>query len=268
MKRVERYYDNNTLREWQRLERHRTEYALTLRALARHLPPAPARIADIGGGPGRYAIPLTQQGYAVTLLDLSAGNLAFAQDKAAEAGVTLAEVVCGNALDLAQFADESFDAVLLLGPLYHLVVEDQRRGAVRESLRILKPGGMLAAAFINRLAVVRWAASEEPLWPIEKPDEVERLMSTGVNEDQGAGFTDAYFCHPDEIMPLMESCGLHTVELVGCEGAVSRLEAHINALEGAAFEAWADLNERIARDPTLLPSAEHLLYIGRKLPPR
>ena len=88
--------------------------------------------------------------HALAQLHAAAGNLAFAQEKAAEAGVTLAEVVSGNALNLAQFADESFDAVLLLGPLYHLVVEDQRRSAVRESLRILKPGGVLAAALLGR----------------------------------------------------------------------------------------------------------------------
>ena len=75
---VEQLYDSDPQREWAREARHRTEFAVTRRALADYLPPSPAAIADLGGGPGRYAIPLTQQGYAVTLVDLSRENLAAA----------------------------------------------------------------------------------------------------------------------------------------------------------------------------------------------
>ena len=90
MSSIEQYYDENPAREWARLERHRTEFAVTMRALADYLPPPPADIIDIGGGPGRYAIALAQQGYHVTLVDLAAQNLVFAQEKAQETGVALA----------------------------------------------------------------------------------------------------------------------------------------------------------------------------------
>ena len=78
---VEQLYDSDPQREWAREARHRTEFAITRRVLADYLPAAPATIADLGGRPGRYAIPLAQQGYAVTLVDLSRGNLALAQEK-------------------------------------------------------------------------------------------------------------------------------------------------------------------------------------------
>jgi hypothetical protein len=48
---VRAYYDRNTAVEWERLERHRTEFAVTLRALRHNLPPPPAAILDVGGGP-------------------------------------------------------------------------------------------------------------------------------------------------------------------------------------------------------------------------
>ena len=80
---VEAMYDADSEREWQRLVRHRTEFGVTMRALDDYLPSAPAKILDIGGGPGRYAIVLTQQGYEVTLLDLSQNNLTLARQKAA-----------------------------------------------------------------------------------------------------------------------------------------------------------------------------------------
>ena len=90
MSHVQNFYDENIQSEWERLEiRHRTEFAVTLRALEEFLPPAPVKLIDIGGGPGRYSITLAGQGYDVTLVDLSAGNLAFARQKAAEADVRL-----------------------------------------------------------------------------------------------------------------------------------------------------------------------------------
>ncbi|MFN2109803.1 MAG: class I SAM-dependent methyltransferase, partial [Anaerolineae bacterium] len=107
---VQNLYRSAPEREWQRMERHRTEFAVTLRALDAHLPPAPAHVLDCGGGPGRYAIALTQRGYEVTLFDLSPELLTMAQEKAAEAGVTLHGFEQGPAIDLSRFADDSFDA--------------------------------------------------------------------------------------------------------------------------------------------------------------
>ena len=153
MKNVQNFYDENAQSEWERLEvRHRTEYAVTLRALEEFLPSAPAKLIDIGGGPGRYAIPLAGQGYGVMLVDLSAGNLAFAQQKAFEAGLKLSGYIHANALDLSVFPAESFDVALLMGPLYHLHTEAERHQALGGAHRLLKPGGLIFAAVITRFA--------------------------------------------------------------------------------------------------------------------
>lgn len=79
---VATHYANNPHYEWVRLERHRTEFAVTQRIMAEYLPAAPANIIDIGGGPGRYALWLASRGHRVTLLDLAAGNLRFAERQA------------------------------------------------------------------------------------------------------------------------------------------------------------------------------------------
>ena len=100
---IQALYDRNPEQEWDRMDRHPTEFAVTLRALAEHLPPPPASILDCGGGPGRYAIELAGQGYQVTLFDLSPGNLALAEAKAQEADVTLAGLLQGTAIDLSRF---------------------------------------------------------------------------------------------------------------------------------------------------------------------
>jgi S-adenosylmethionine-dependent methyltransferase len=263
---VESYYDDSAEREWARLERHRTEFAVTMRALAEYLPPAPATVLDIGGGPGRYAINLAQVGYRVTLLDLSSASLEFARGKAAEAGVDLAGYVHADALDLSAIPDESYDTVLLMGPLYHLLELEDRRRAVLEARRVLKPGGRAFAAFITRYAPIRYAAKHEPDLLLRGQPSAQELLETGQHrpETPGGGFTQAYFAHPGEIRPLMEGCGFSTVGMIGCEGVVSRIEEQVNELTGETWEAWVDLNYNAGKDPYLYGAAEHLLYIGTK----
>lgn len=267
MNEVEAFYDKNPQYEWERLEHHRMEFAVTLRALKDYLPPAPAQILDVGGGPGRYAIALAQLGYEVTLFDLSKSCLELAKQKAQEAGVKIAGFEHGDARDLSRFADESFDAILLMGPLYHLLIEEDRRRALCEARRVLKANGLLFAAFITKYAVLRWATKEEPNWIIKHPERLETLLSLGAlpKRPDDTGFTSAYFAHPNEIKPLIESEGFDTLDLIACEGIISMIEGKINELTGEAFEAWVELNYKLGRDPSILGAAEHILYVGRKL---
>ncbi len=260
MSQVEAYYNADPQLEWERHQRHRTEFAVTLRALREYLPPAPARVADIGGGPGYYAVELAHQGYHVTLLDLSAANIALGRQKAAEAGVTLAASLTGNALHLDGFADRSYDAVLLLGPLYHLLSEEDRRQAVREALRILRPGGLLFAAFITRFAPVRDDAVRLAMLDDHK-ELFRELWASGINPP-GTDFTEAYFAHPAEVVPFMESCGMETRLVVGVEGVAAGHEARINQLSGSAFDNWTEINYLLGQEPSLWGASDHLLYIG------
>jgi S-adenosylmethionine-dependent methyltransferase len=259
-------YDQQPEREWERMERHRTEFALTMRALAEHLPPPPAQVLDCGGGPGRYAIELARRGYEVTLFDLSAGCLQLAREKATEAGVTLAGYEQGTSTDLSRFPDASFDAVLLMGPLYHLLEEDERRQTLAEAHRVLKPGGFLYAAFISRYAAIRWAAAHEPSWILEHPELTEMILTTGVLPPRGKSDTEfvAHFAHPTEVIPLCQRVGFEVVRVLGVEGLVSMVEDGVNALSGEAWDTWVDLNYRIAADPSIHGCVEHLLVVAVK----
>jgi SAM-dependent methyltransferase len=264
MSKVEAFYDAGAQYEWGRLERHRTEFAVNLRALEARLPAPPATVLDIGGGPGRYSIALAQRGYTTTLFDLSAGLLAFAREKANELGVQLARTVHGNALDLNAFVDEQFDAVLLMGPLYHLQTLELRQQAIREAKRVLKPGGMLAAAFINRLGPVIEVGVDAPEWVISHPKGLEQLLSTGTVPEDETKFPGAYFARPEEVRPLLEGEGLVTLDLLASEGVVHAREEKVNALTGSDWETWVDLNYRLCREPSILGGSGHLLWVGRK----
>ncbi len=265
MSHIQNFYDENVQNEWERLGvRHRTEFAVTLRALSEFLPPAPAKVIDIGGGPGRYSIALTCKGYQVTLVDLSESNLVFARERASEIGVSLEGVFQNNAVDLSAFASESFDAALLMGPLYHLWNESERLLALREAYRLLKPRGAIFASFISRFAAFQDGAANGFSWILEKPELNEKLLTTGINVGLTDGFTDAYFAHPEEVIPLCEAAGFKTLLRLGCEGVVGGHETYVNSLIGKDFEIWADLNYRIGKDPSAIGASEHILYIGSK----
>lgn len=260
---VEDFYNMQAQREWERFDRHPTEFAVTQRALAQYLPPPPAAVLDCGGGPGRYAIHLAGRGYTVTLLDLAQANLDLAAHKAAETGVTLHELIHGNALDLSALPPASFDAVLLMGPLYHLTQAEQRQQAVRQAHQVLKPGGVIFAAFITIYAPLRYDARFLPMELVENPAMTEQILSTGVN-DPSFGFTEAWFAKPEEVAPFMEANGFETRLLLGQEGIVPGMEDGVNTLSGPAWTYWADLNYRLGQHPALRGAADHLLYIGSK----
>lgn len=273
MDEIEAFYDRNAQNEWDRLDRHRTEFAITLRALEEHLPKPPLEVLDIGGGPGRYSIALAKRGYTVTLLDLSRICLEFAKEKATKSEVKLVGYRHGTALDLSAFRDDSFGAVLLMGPLYHLLEDDRRRRAIREARRVLKPNGLMFASIITRYAPFRWAAKNEPEW-LETSGNRWRLLETGVwrpsidgtPSTARVGFTDSYFANPVEMRVLLDSEKLENLNLVACEGIISMIEEKVNELKGRDFDKWVDLNYKLSKDSGIHGSAEHLLYICRKTP--
>jgi S-adenosylmethionine-dependent methyltransferase len=263
---VRMYYDGDPQHEWERLERHRTEAAITWRVLGQYLPPAPADVLDCGGGPGRYAIQLAQRGYAVTLFDLSPENLAYARGQAQAAGVTLQAYDLGDATDLGRYGDESFEAVLLMGPLYHLLEVEQRQQALQEARRVLRPGGTLFAAFINRYAGHIQAAIRDPLLPLKDAENSIKLLHTGKLTPEGVrpgGFV-AYMAHPTEVSALIWSAGFEHLETLSLEGLVGGYEGEVNALQGEAWDTWLEINWQVARDPSLFGASQHLLAVARR----
>ena len=126
------------------------EFERTIGILAEHLPRPPAVVADIGGGPGRYALWLAERGYTVRHRDIVPKHVDQLGADAAACGLSI-ETAVGDARAI-DLADGGADAVLLLGPLYHLQARDDRLRALREAARVVRPGGPVFAAAISRWA--------------------------------------------------------------------------------------------------------------------
>ncbi|MBU0596230.1 class I SAM-dependent methyltransferase, partial [Candidatus Bipolaricaulota bacterium] len=160
---VRRYYNEQVETEWARLESPYSgfELASTLRLTDTHFPPG-CRVADIGGGPGRYTVELLRRGYRVTLVDLSEKAIELAAARLEELGLNAEALHRADARDLSCIESGSFHAALMLGPMYHIVEEEGRAAALAELHRILRPGAPAIVGFINPWGVLRAGLLEFP----------------------------------------------------------------------------------------------------------
>lgn len=259
------YYNNDPDTERSRLERHQLEYDLTWRYLDQYLP-SNGSVLEIGAATGRYTVGLAQQGYSVTAVDLSAGNLEVCRRSLAEAGLEKkVQLVLADARDLSHVIERAFDAVLLMGPLYHLIEEADRKTALKQSADRLREGGILFSAFISRFGIMGDLMKNLPDW-IKNQTEVRSLLENGRRPDdapRGGGFR-GYFAQVAEITPLHEAMGFETLALVGVEPAISADDESYSKLQGEQRQLWLDLLYEISTEASILGASRHLLYIGRK----
>jgi ubiquinone/menaquinone biosynthesis C-methylase UbiE len=255
--------------EWGRLDREPLEFTVNWHYMQQYLPPA-GEVLDNGAGPGKYTMELARHGYRVTLTDLTPALVDLAKGKAEEHGLT--DRITGfhvrNAVDLHGIADESYDAALMMGPLYHLQKEEERSAAVTELHRVTKRNGIVFVAAQTRMRMLLTSLSYPEAWrPNDSMAALERFIADGTfnHQDQGR-FTGAYYFNVGEIMPYMERFGFETMDLVGSSNIGTLLSNEqkqywIDRGEGAEL---TDLLIRLARDPSVLGVSSHLLYIGRK----
>lgn len=260
---VEEFY-NTSYDEWSRLERHPIEFEITKRALKECLA-SNSEILDVGGGPGRYSIFLAEQGHKVTLLDLSDELVKQAQKNAAAAGVVLEETIKGNVLDLDRItAGKQYDAVLCMGPMYHLLLEEERKEALRQCLDRLKPGGIIIISFISAYAPIIDYLKSCPEEIVESKSRLLQYLKDGRN-DKSFGFTDAYFINPDSIEAFTEGFNITKIRLIAAEGLGAFIEPALMQLPQDIFQQWIDLFYEISDKINIFGASAHLLYIGRKV---
>jgi ubiquinone/menaquinone biosynthesis C-methylase UbiE len=244
-----------------RLEHHRTRELLT-----RYLPEAPATIYDIGGGAGVYALWLAGQGYDVYLLDAMPLHIEQALEASTQLNVTLKDTITGDARHLP-YGDSSTDAVLLLGPLYHLTEREDRLQALREAYRVLKPNGFVFAVSINRFASTFDGLFNEFYEDATLLAISERDLHDGQhrNPEGKEFFTTSFFHHPYELRSEVIEAGFGLEALLGIEGAGAWLQNFDAMWEDPVKREWIlDVARRLESEETLLGISAHLMAIGRK----
>jgi len=254
--------------EWGRLDALEGTRELTraLEILADKLAPG-ARVLDLGGGPGRYAIELARRGHRVVLADLSPELLDVARRRVAEAdlpGVESFDVV--NATDLGRYADASFDAVIAFGPFYHLVADTERRRAAAEIRRVLVPHGQAFIAFIPWLSGVIALIDRAAARPAQVSDAVLRTAAdTGAFSNQTtSGFQEGYYPQPGELVQLFVASGFQFEDLLSLKSIAHDRADQVARLEPDVRVEVERLARELCRRPEIIAICGHALLVAKK----
>lgn len=237
------------------------EFLTTMRYIEKYIR-AGDRVLEVGAGTGRYAHALARQGYAVDAVELVEHNIeVFRKHTQADEKITVTQ---GNALDLSAFFDNQYDITLLLGPLYHLYSAEDKRQALREAIRVTRPGGIVFAAYVisdgclidegfkrGNISVARYIAEglidPETFSTSSQPKDLFELVRKE---------------NIDELMSAFSVTRLHYVAADGC--ALFMREA-VDAMDDAAFELYLKYHFATCERADLSGISSHALDIFRKL---
>lgn len=244
------------------------EYTMTMKRLLKHLPKQ-ASILDLGGAAGTYTFPLADLGYRIHLADLSPRLIAQAKEKlraCPNPNVISCNVV--NALDLSVYEDASFDVVLLMGPLYHLLEAHERNQCIREVSRVLKRGGLVIAAFIPRMSG-SIAIIDRYFFAPGQVDghNLQAVFRTGkFHNNASSGFQEGYYPTCDEIESIFTANGFSKISLCSVRGITYGKEASILQMTDTDMQQVVlRLAEETCEEKSIVETCGHALYIGIRL---
>lgn len=230
----------------------RVEFLTNVRYITRYLKPG-SKILDLGAGAGEYSLYFSRKGYAVSALELTDSNIrAFRKKMTPEDRI---ELVQGNAVDLSRYEDETFDGVLVFGPLYHLHKEEDRLKCISEAKRVCKKDGKLFFAFISNDMVILTEFDRCP----------DYFLTGDYNKETFAleDFPFVFHTVPECREMLLES-GIRLLHEVASDGVSELLEEKINAMDPKNYAQYLRYHFYICEKPELLGMSNHLLFVGEK----
>ena len=228
----------------------RVEFLTTVRAIESYLSPGD-RILDIGAGAGEYSLHFARKGYEVCAVELADANIAaFRKKLNAEDKIELRQ---GNALDLSFYHDESFDIVLLFGPLYHLHEEGDRQKAIAEARRVCKKGGKIFFAFITNDFVFLTEFMYDKCY-----------FSSGDYDKESFRLNDFpfVFATVDRAREMLCRGGVKILREIAADGVSELLGDKINEMDDADYEQYLRYHFYISEKPEMLGMTNHLLIVG------
>lgn len=211
------------------------------------------KILDLGAGAGEYSLYFARKGYEVTAVELATANIEAFQKKITKEDKV--QLIHGNALDLSRFEENSFDIVLLFGPLYHLSKEEDRQRCIAEAKRVLKPKGMIFFAFILNDMVILTEFSYSPTFFLENSYDHDTFKV----ED----FPFVFFT-VEQTREMLRKAGIEIQTEVASDGVSELLADKINAMEEESYLQYLKYHFYCCEKPEMLGHSNHLLTIGKK----
>ena len=228
----------------------RVEFLTTVRYIEKYLTPG-ARILDVGAGAGEYSLYFARKGYSVSALELADANIAaFRAKMTADDPIDLVQ---GNALDLSRYDSESFNIVLLFGPLYHLHEEVDKLRCIEEAKRVCKKNGKIFFAFISNDMVILTMQQLHS----------DYLISGDYNKETFRLDDFPFVFHTvDHCRELLDKAGIRIIHEVASDGVSELLQELVNGLDEVSYQQYLRYHFYICEKPEFLGMSNHLLFVG------
>ena len=250
------YY--NKFNENKRLDRRHgiVEYTTAMKYIKRYLKKFKnPQIIDIGAGTGKYSIELANMGYNVTAVELVKHNLMTIKKNS-----TKVNTILGNAINLKKINDNSYDIVILFGPMYHLISDEDKIKALNEAKRIAKPNGYIFISYyMNEYAIIKHGFMEKKIKESLKNNLVDKNFHITPKN------TDLYsMVRLEDINKYKNIVGLKRVKILSQDGPTDYIRKYINDLDDEEFSIYINYHLSICERKELLGASSHILDILKK----
>lgn len=251
-----RYY--NKFNEDKRLTRRHgiVEYETTMKYIYNYLPQTKnTKIIDIGAGAGKYSIALAEKGYDVTAVELIKHNLMTLKRKNSQI-----KAIKGNAIDLKIFKDNTFDIVLLFGPMYHLITEEEKIKALNEAKRIVtKEGFIFVSYYMNEYAIITEGFKNNKITEAIKNQLVDKNFHVTPQN------TDLYsMVRIDDINKYNKLLNLKRIKIIAQDGPSDYIRPILNKMDDETFKLYIKYHQTTCERLELIGASSHVLDILQK----
>ena len=253
---IEQFY--NKFNEEKRLgTRHgQVEFITSMKYILKYLEGKDnPKILDVGAGTGHYSVALANEGYDVTALELVQYNVGIIKSKGSSV-----KAYKGNAMNLKRFEDNSFDLVMIFGPMYHLGSFEERLKALNEAKRVLKDDGFILVAYImNDYTIIFHAFGENTINKHVADNRFTEDFHCIPAED------DIYFSARIEDMDELNSAaGLERIQIVSADGAANYIRPVLNSLDEEGFKHFIEYHLATCERMDMMGAAAHTIDILHK----
>lgn len=255
---VKNYYANYD-EDGRLLSKHgMVEYITTMKYIEKYLKPD-MRILEIGAATGRYSHALARKGYRVDAVELTEHNIEiFRKNTQKGEDVTITQ---GNAVDLAEFKNDTYDITLLLGPMYHLFNQEDKLKALSEAIRVTKKGGIVFVAYcMGDPSVINFGFVKGEIFNL-----IENSM---INTETFATFSNPWdifeLCRKEDIDELRSNFNVTQIHFVSADGLTELLWDTVDKMDGSIYEMYLKYHLSVCERKDLIGYSFHTLDIFRK----
>lgn len=250
---IEKHYNKHP-EDLRLLRRHGiVEFETTMHHLRRFLKPG-MQFLDIGAGTGRYTSALMAEGYDVKAVELVKRNIQVFLDRE-----PTADVVQGDARNMPFIPTASADVTLLLGPLYHLIGDEEKLKALTEAKRVTKPDGLIFVAYLmNEYSILSYCFDEDRIGGLLEKGVVDREFHIKAEADELYDYVRI-----DDINRLDAAAGLERVTIFSPDGAADYMRTRLNRMSDETFSLFIEYQKIVSERSDLIGAGSHVVDVVR-----